>query len=119
MGALHRRPLPLGEFTNCARDLELPELAASFTHQSINESARQRRARRGALSTYALATSQLQSSELDTACDTAQRAATLANTVQSVRLSQALSDLQRRLAPHRHEPAVAAFNEHIEQLARH
>jgi len=68
------------------------------------------RARRGALSTYGLAISHLQRGEIDTACETAQRALTLGHSIQSVRLSQALTDFQQRIAPHRHEPAVAAFN---------
>lgn len=104
-------PYLWGEFANCARDLQLPDLGEGFAQQSIIESARQRRARRGALSTYGLAISHLQRGELDTACDTAQRAVTLAHSIQSVRLSQALSDFQHRIGPHRHEPAVAAFTE--------
>lgn len=100
-----------GEFANCARDLQLPELGATFAQQSITESALQRRARRGALSTYGLAISHLQRGEIDTACHTAQRAVTLAHSIQSVRLSQALHDFHQRIAPHRHEPAVAAFTE--------
>jgi hypothetical protein len=110
-------PYLWGEFTNCARDLQLPKLAEAFAQQSIKDSARQRRARRGALSTYALAVSHLQRGELDSACDTAQHAATLASSVHSVRLTQALTDFRNRLAPHRSEPAVAAFNEHVELLA--
>lgn len=104
-------PYLWGEFANCARDLQLPELGQTFAQQSITESARQRRARRGALSTYGLAISHLQRGELDVACDTAQHALTLAHSVQSVRLSQALQDFQHRIAPHRHEPAVTAFTE--------
>jgi tetratricopeptide (TPR) repeat protein len=105
-------PYLWGEFTNCARDLKLPDLGATFAKQSIGESARQRRARRGALSTYGLAISHLQRGEIDTACYTAQQALTLSHSVQSVRLSQALHDFEQRIAPHRHEPAVAAFTEH-------
>jgi tetratricopeptide (TPR) repeat protein len=104
-------PYVWGEFANCARDLKLPDLGATFAQQSIGQSARQRRARRGALSTYGLAISHLQRGEIDAACDTAQQALTLAHNVQSVRLSQALSDFQQRIAPHRDEPAVAAFTE--------
>jgi hypothetical protein len=104
-------PYLWGEFANCARDLKLPDLGATFAQQSIGESARQRRARRGALSTYGLAISYLQRGEIDIACDTAQQALTLAHNVQSVRLSQALSDFRQRIAPHRHEPAVVAFTE--------
>lgn len=104
-------PYLWGEFANCARDLQLPELGETFAQQSITESARQRRARRGALSTYGLAISHLQRGELDIACDTAQRALTLAHGIQSVRLSQALHDFQQRIAPHRHEAVVAAFTE--------
>jgi hypothetical protein len=106
-------PYLWGEFTNCARDLELHDLAETFAHQSIAESARQRRARRGALSTYALAIAHLQRGEIDIACDTTQAAITLAATVESVRLTQALTDLQRCLVPHRHEPVVAAFTERV------
>jgi hypothetical protein len=85
-------PYLWGEFANCARDLKLPDLGATFAQQSIGESARQRRARRGALSTYGLAISHLQRGEIDSACDTAQQALTLAHNVQSVRLTQALDD---------------------------
>jgi hypothetical protein len=104
-------PYLWGEFSNCARDLKLPDLGETFAQQSIGESARQRRARRGALSTYGLAISHLQRGEIDTACDTAQQALKLARNVQSVRLSQALTDFEQRIAPHRHEPAVATFTE--------
>jgi tetratricopeptide (TPR) repeat protein len=104
-------PYLWGEFANCARDLQLPELGETFAQQSITESARQRRARRGALSTYVLAVSHLQRGEIDTACDTAQRALTLAHGIQSVRLSQALHDFQLRIAPHHNEPTATAFTE--------
>jgi len=104
-------PYLWGEFANCARDLALPDLGEPFAQRSIEESARQRRGRRGALSTYGLAISHLQRGEIDTACDAAQRAVTLANGIKSARLSQALSDFRQRIVPHRHEPAVAAFGE--------
>lgn len=104
-------PYLWGEFTNCARDLQLPDLADRFARQSIHESQRQHRARRAALSTYGLAVSQLQRKDLDAACDTGYRAVMLASNVHSTRLTQALEDFTRRLTPHRHEPAITAFHE--------
>ena len=104
-------PYLWGEFANSARDLQLPDLAERFAQRSIHESQRQHRARRGALSTYSLAVAQLQHKDLDAACDTGYRAVTLASSVHSARLTQALEDFAKRLTPHRHEPAVAAFHE--------
>jgi len=104
-------PYLWGEFANCARDLTLPDLGEDFAQQSIEESARQRRGRRGALSTYGLAVSRLQRGEIDSACETAQRALTLASSIQSVRLAEALSDFRRRIVPHIDEPVVATYTE--------
>jgi len=106
-------PYLWGEFANCARDLQLPDLVERFARQSIHESQRQHRARRGALSTYGLAVAQLQHKDLDAACDTGYRAVTIASNVHSARLTQALDDFKHRLATHRNEPAVTAFHERI------
>ena len=111
-------PYLWGEFTNCARDLKLPDIAERFARRSIHESQRQQRARRGALSTYGLAVAQLQRKDLDAACDTAQHAVTLASNVHSARLEQTLQDFKRRLMPYSNEPSVTAFHEHVSAFTR-
>lgn len=85
--------------------------AAEQAKRSIDHARQQKRARRGALSQAALASTHLQRRDVEQAYAAGLRTLSLARQVQSSRATEAVQDLQRRMEPFGSSRLVADFNE--------
>jgi len=89
-----------GEYAHAFRDLERPGETAAFAKLSADDSARQRRARRGSLAHAAMARAALSDHDLPAATASGMRAVELAATVKSSRSNGAVRDLRMRFQIH-------------------
>lgn len=105
-----------GEHANAFRDLGDAVHAAEHARQSIRHARAQKRARRGAMSSAALAVSHLQNRDLEAAHSASVRTLDLARQVKSSRAVEAVQDVQRRMIPFGRHPLVADFNERARVL---
>ncbi|WP_165986684.1 transcriptional regulator [Streptomyces sp. YIM 98790] len=105
-----------GEHANTFRDLE--EVAAIKEHaqRSIEHAHKQKRARRGAMSHAALATSHLQRGDLEAAHAAGVRTLSLARQVKSSRTIEAVQDLQHHMSRFGNHRLVADFHERSREL---
>jgi transcriptional regulator with XRE-family HTH domain len=99
-----------GEAAHCFRDLGDSSQIDRFATESAEEAARQRRARRGALSNAALAIGLLTQGQPDAAAAKGRHVVDLAAEVNSSRCLETVRDLQRRLQPYAELSEVEAFN---------
>jgi hypothetical protein len=105
-----------GEHARTFRDLEHPQQAEEYARRSIDHAAKQRRARRGALSQAALAVSHLQRRDLEAAYAAGLRSLSLSRQVKSSRCLEAVQDVQRRMEPYGDHRLVADFKERAREL---
>jgi hypothetical protein len=98
-----------GEAANAFRDLGEPAQVDRFGGDSARDAKRQGRARRGALTTAALAVADLQRGEVESAAARGMQVVDLAAMVQSSRTVETVRDLRRRLSRFAGIPAVDAF----------
>lgn len=98
-----------GEAAHCFRDIGDVTQIDRFAGESAEEAARQRRARRGALSQAALATSLILRGEPEEAAATGKRVVDLATAVNSSRCLETVRGLAGQLRPYADLPEVAAF----------
>ncbi|MFD9690963.1 transcriptional regulator [Kitasatospora sp. NPDC059088] len=105
-----------GEHAMTLRDVGDHVGAAEHAKLSIDHARRQQRARRGALSQAALASTHLQRRDLEQAHAAGLRTLSLAGKVKSSRAVEAVSDLQRRMEPFGRHRLVADFTERARAL---
>jgi hypothetical protein len=107
-----------GEAAHCFRDIEDTAKIDRFAGESAAEAARQRRARRGALSQAALVVGDLLREEVERAAARGQTVVSLAETVESSRCIETVRDLTRRFKPYDRVPEVQAFNRRANELLK-
>jgi hypothetical protein len=100
-----------GEHAVTLRDVGDSVGAAEHAKLSIDHARMQKRARRGAMSQAALASTHLQRSDLEQAYAAGLRTLSLAGQVKSSRAVEAVVDLQRRMQPFGKHRLVADFAE--------
>ncbi|WP_405561932.1 transcriptional regulator [Streptomyces sp. NBC_01180] len=105
-----------GEHANTFRDLGDGVASAEHARRSIDHAKMQKRARRGAMSQAALATSHLHNRDLEAAHAAGIRTLSLSRQVKSSRCIEAVQDLQRRMQPFGTHRLVADFNEKARDL---
>ncbi|WP_433522788.1 hypothetical protein ACQPZ2_37815 [Nocardia pseudovaccinii] len=105
-----------GEWANAFRDLGQPEDAAPHARRSIAHARNQNRARRGALSSAALAVAHIQNRDLEAAHAAAVRTLNLSSKVKSSRSVEAVRDVRSRMMSFGPHPLVADFNERSRAL---
>ncbi|MGW6913696.1 transcriptional regulator [Kitasatospora sp. NPDC054939] len=105
-----------GEHAMTLRDIGDHAGAAEHAKRSIDHAREQKRARRGALSQAALATTYLGRRDLEQAYAAGLRTLSLAGQVKSSRAVEAVADLQRRMQPFGKSRLVADFNERARTL---
>ncbi|MFG2913373.1 transcriptional regulator [Kitasatospora sp. NPDC048298] len=105
-----------GEHAMTLRDVGDHAGAAEHAKRSIDHARQQNRARRGALSQAALATTHLQRRDLEQAHAAGLRTLSLAGKVKSSRAVEAVADLQRRMEPFGKNRLVADFAERARTL---
>ncbi|MFC0532073.1 hypothetical protein [Phytohabitans kaempferiae] len=105
-----------GEAAHCFRDIGDTAQIDRFAGESAAEAARQRRARRGALSQAALVVGDLLRDEVERAAARGQAVVSLAETVESSRCIETVRDLTKRFKPYEHVPDVQAFQRRASQL---
>lgn len=103
-----------GEAAHCFRDLDDAAGIERFATESAEEAARQRRARRGALSNAALAVAFVLRDQPEAAASAARHVVDLAASVNSSRCLETVRDLVRRLRSYRDLPGV----QHLTTYAR-
>jgi hypothetical protein len=101
-----------GEAAHCFRDLDDVDAIDRFATESADEAARQRRARRGALSQAALAVGLVMKGQPEAAASKARHVVDLAASVNSSRCLETVRDLVQRLRPYHHLPEVQQFTTH-------
>lgn len=99
-----------GEIANAFRDLGEPAQVERFGADSARDAKRQGRARRGALTSAALAVAEIQRGEVEAAAARGVQVIDMAAMVQSSRTKETVRDLARRLSRFGGVPAVEAFN---------
>lgn len=104
-----------GEAAHCFRDVGDTAQVDRFAGESIDDAARQGRARRGALSQAALAVSLIAKGEPVAAAERARQVVDLTVRVNSSRCRETVRDLARRLQPYADLPEVRDLYEY----ARH
>jgi hypothetical protein len=107
-----------GEAAHCFRDIGDTAQIDRFAGESAAEAARQRRARRGALSQAALVVGDLLRNEVERAATRAQTVVSLAETVESSRCIETVRDLTKRFKPYDRVPEVQAFHRRADQLLK-
>ncbi|MFE2407141.1 transcriptional regulator [Kitasatospora sp. NPDC059408] len=105
-----------GEHAMTLRDVGDHTAAAEHAKRSIDHARQQKRARRGALSQAALASTHLQRRDLDQAYAAGLRTLSLAGKVKSSRAIEAVADLQNRMEPFGRNRLVADFAERARLL---
>ncbi|MFE6500793.1 transcriptional regulator [Kitasatospora sp. NPDC057738] len=105
-----------GEHAMTLRDVGDHTGAAEHARRSIDHARQQSRARRGALSQAALASTHLQRRDLEQAHAAGLRTLSLAGKVKSSRAVEAVADLQKRMAPFGKHRLVADFTERARAL---
>ncbi|WP_338684363.1 transcriptional regulator [Streptomyces acidiscabies] len=105
-----------GEHANTFRDLGDAEAAEEHARWSIAYAARQKRARRGAMSQAALAGSYLQRRDLEAAYAAGVRTLKLAGQVKSSRAVEAVQDLQQRMRAFGRHRLVVDFGARVREL---
>ncbi|MGV9271341.1 transcriptional regulator [Kitasatospora sp. NPDC003701] len=105
-----------GEHAMTLRDAGDPIGAAEHAKRSIDHARAQGRARRGALSQAALASTHLQKRDLEQAYAAGLRTLSLAGQVKSSRAVEAVADLQRRMEPFGKNRLAADFAERARTL---
>nr|BFD90728.1 hypothetical protein KitaXyl93_20880 [Kitasatospora sp. Xyl93] len=105
-----------GEHAMTLRDVGDHAAAAEHAKLSIDHARQQNRARRGALSQAALASTHLQRRDLEQAHAAGLRTLSLAGKVKSSRAIEAVVDLQRRMEPFGRHRLVADFAERARTL---
>jgi hypothetical protein len=98
-----------GEAAHTFRDLGDPTQIERFAGESSAEAARQKRARRGALSQAALAVGDLRRGEVEAAAARASTVVKLAGSVRSSRCAETVRDLTKQLGPYDGTPGVPEF----------
>ena len=98
-----------GEAAHCFRDLGDPVQIKRFANESATEAARQKRARRGALSQAALAVGDLRSKQVEAAAARGVNVVKLASTVRSSRCVGTVRDLTKQLDPYKTVDGVPEF----------
>ncbi|MFS8535968.1 MAG: helix-turn-helix domain-containing protein [Limnochordales bacterium] len=104
-----------GEAAHCFRDAGDVAQIDRFATESAEEAARQRRARRGALSHAALATGLLMRGEPEAAAATGMRVVDLAAAVNSSRCLETVRTLVGQFAPYGDVAEVVEFREHARE----
>lgn len=107
-----------GEAAHCFRDIADTAQIDRFAGESAAEAARQRRARRGALSQAALVAGDLMRNEVERAAVRGQTVVALAESVESSRCVQTVRDLTKRFKPYGQVPEVKAFQQRAGQLLK-
>lgn len=107
-----------GEAAHCFRDVEDTAQIDRFAGESAAEAARQRRARRGALSQAALVVGDLLRDEVERAAARGHTVVSLAETVESSRCVETVRDLTKRFNPYERVPEVQAFQQRAGQLLK-
>jgi tetratricopeptide (TPR) repeat protein len=105
-----------GEHAMALRDVGDHVGAAEHAKRSIDHARQQKRARRGALSQAALASTHLQRRDLEQAHAAGLRTLSLAGKVKSSRAIEAVADLQKRMEPFGRHRLVADFAERARVL---
>ncbi len=105
------RPYVFGEAAYSFRDLGEPDQIDRFALESATVAKQQGRARRGALSHAALATSSFQRRDIEAAAAAGLHVVDLAGSVNSSRCIEAVRDLKRQFRPHASVPEVERFND--------
>ncbi|MGW3072387.1 transcriptional regulator [Kitasatospora sp. NPDC001132] len=105
-----------GEHAMTLRDIGDHAGAAEHAKRSIDHARQQNRARRGALSQAALASTHLQRRDLEQAHAAGLRTLSLAGKVKSSRAVEAVADLQKRMEPFGKHRLVADFTERARAL---
>lgn len=105
-----------GEAAHCFRDLGDIGQIERFGHESAAEAARQKRARRGALSHAALVIAELTKGEPESAATHGAEVVRLARSVNSSRCVEAVRDLTKRFQPYARLNAVQQFQEQARAL---
>lgn len=105
-----------GEHANTFCDLGQADNIGEHAQRSIDYARKQNRARRGALSQAALATSHLERNDLDAAYSAGLRTLALARKVKSSRTIETVQDLRQRMRPFGNHRLVADFNERAREL---
>lgn len=105
-----------GEHAMTLRDVGDHVGAAEHAKRSIDHARQQNRARRGALSQAALASTHLQRRDLEQAHAAGLRTVSLAGKVKSSRAIEAVADLKRRMEPYGNHRLVADFAERARVL---
>jgi hypothetical protein len=104
-------PYLFGEAAHCFRDLGSVSEIERFAGESARAAQQQGRARRGALSTAALAAGDLYRRDVEGAASKSLQVVELAASVNSSRCVETVRDLQRRLKPYAALDSVARFND--------
>jgi hypothetical protein len=105
-----------GEAAHAFRDIGDPTQIQRFAAESASEAARQKRARRGALSEAALAVGDLRQGEGDAAAARGIRVIDLASTVNSSRCLETVRYLAKQLRPYRDRVSVQEFQDSAKML---
>ena len=108
-----------GEAAHCFRDLEDVAQIERFATESVEAASRQQRARRGALSYAALATSYLIKQEPEAAATIGQKVIDLTARVRSSRCHETVRDLAARFAPYAGIAEVDNFLDRASQRLTH
>lgn len=105
-----------GEAAHCFRDIGDTAQIDRFAGESAAEAARQRRARRGALSQAALVAGDLMRKEVERAAVRGQTVVALTESVESSRCRETVRDLTNRFKAYEQVPEVQAFRWRAERL---
>ncbi|MFI9273817.1 transcriptional regulator [Kitasatospora sp. NPDC052896] len=105
-----------GEHARTLQDIGESTTAETYARLSIDHARAQNRARRGAMSQAALATSHIRRRDLEAAHAAGVRTLNLTRQVQSSRAIEAVQSIQRQLTPFGRHPLVADFNERARDL---
>ncbi|MFV8129431.1 transcriptional regulator [Streptomyces syringium] len=105
-----------GEHATTFQDIDDVDNAEAHARRSIDVAARQKRARRGAMSQAALAVTHLRRRDLESAHSAGLRTLSLARQVKSSRCVEAVQDLRRRMEPFGAHRLVADFDERAREL---
>jgi hypothetical protein len=107
-----------GEAAHCFRDIGDTAQIDRFASDSAAEAARQRRARRGALSQAALVVGDLIRHEIERAANRGHAVVTLAESVESSRCVETIRDLAKRVKPYESVDEVQSFQARAGQLLK-
>lgn len=99
----------------CYRDLKAPRQVRRFTEQALSQPTEEY-ARSHGLRLVVSAVAELESGNLDTACEQGQRAVEVAGRISSARTTEYVKDLLHRLEPYGDEPCVAELRERARPL---